>query len=304
MVFFKRIFLFLAINILIITTISIIIALLGLGPHLTENGLDYLTLMLFCLIWGMGGALISLFLSKFLAKTMMGVKIIEPHTEDPEKKQLYTIIEELSRKASLKKIPQIGIYPSHEVNAFATGYSQSHALVAVSEGLLKHLDKEETEAVLAHEISHLANGDMVTMTLLQGIVNAFVMFLARILAYAIAAFSRDGKKRFSYGTYYILTFLFQTVFMVLGSLVLAAFSRRREYRADEGGAFLSGKEKMVNALKALRITSKIKDQYTEKKAFHSFKISSPQQPGLLIRLFSTHPTLEDRIQRLQTGKFL
>ena len=302
MAFAKRIVLFLAINFLIITTLSIIIAVFDLGPQLSKHGLNYVTLMVFCLIWGMGGAFISLLFSKSMAKWMMGVKIIDPKTDDVEKRKLCSIIEELAHKAALKKVPEIGIYPSHEVNAFATGYSQRHALVAVSEGLLKHLDKESVTAVLSHEVSHLSNGDMVTMTLIQGIVNAFVMFLARILAYAVSSFGR-GRQKFSYTTYYICVFVFQMVFMLLGSLVLAAFSRRREYSADKGGAMLVGKEKMIDALKALRVTSEIKDAYSDKAAFQAFKISAPRKKGFL-HLFATHPPLEDRIEKLQNATYL
>ncbi len=303
MAFVKRIVLFLAINFLIITTLSIIIAVFNLGPQLSKHGLNYITLMVFCLIWGMGGAFISLLLSKSMAKWMMGVKIIDPNTTDVEKRKLCSIIEELAHKAALKKVPEIGIYPSNEVNAFATGYSQRHALVAVSEGLLNHLDKESVTAVLSHEVSHLANGDMVTMTLLQGIVNAFVMFLARILAYAVSSLGRGRQQRFSYTTYYICVFLFQMVFMLLGSLVLAAFSRKREYSADKGGAMLVGKEKMIDALKALRVTSEIKDSYSDQAAFQAFKISSPRKKGF-IHLFATHPPLEDRIEKLQNASYL
>lgn len=302
MVFFKRIALFLAINFLIITTLSIIIALFNLGPHLSKNGLDYVSLMIFCLIWGMGGAFISLLLSKSMAKWMMGVKIIDPKTTDTEKRNLSAVIAELSQRANLKKTPEIGIYPSHEVNAFATGYSQNHAMVAVSEGLLQRLEQNEVKAVLSHEISHLANGDMVTMTLLQGIVNAFVMFLARIVAYTVASLGR-GKQRFSLTTYYVCVFIFQTVFMLLGSLVIAAFSRKREYRADMGGAMLVGKEKMIDALKALRVTSEIKDAYSDKAAFQAFKISTSRKKGFF-HLFATHPPLEDRIEKLQNAPYL
>lgn len=302
MLFLKRISLFILINFLIIATISIIVSIFNLGPHLAKNGIDYVSLLVFCLIWGMGGALISLALSKSMAKWMMGVKIIDPDTSDIDKQRLLFTIQELAQKANLKKTPEIGIYPSHEVNAFATGPSKNNALVAVSEGLLKHLDKEEVNAVLAHEISHLANGDMVTMTLLQGVTNAFVMFLARILAHAAASFGRD-KKHFSYTSYHLFVFLFQTVFMILGSLVIAAFSRKREYKADMGGALLAGKDKMINALKALRVTSEIKDAYTEKAAFQSFKISSPVKKSFL-HLFATHPSLKERIEKLQNASYL
>jgi heat shock protein HtpX len=185
------------------------------------------------------------------------------------------------------------------VNAFATGMTKNHALVAVSSGLLQKMSTNEIKGVLGHEMAHIANGDMVTMTLLQGVINAFVMFLARVLAYVLSSVGRGEKNNSpSYGMYYVFVFLFEMVFMLLGSMVIAAYSRFREFRADEGGAKLAGKDKMIDALSALRVMQEIHDPVKEQAAFQAFKISTPKKGGFL-RLFSTHPPLEERIERLR-----
>ena len=172
-------FRFLAVNLLILVTLSVTLRLLNVQPYLTAKGLDYQALMMFCLVWGMGGAFISLGLSRIMAKWMMGVQVIDPRTGEPELARLVQTVHRLAQAANLPKMPEVGYYPSPEVNAFATGPTKSRALVAVSTGLLEALDREQLEGVLGHEIAHIANGDMVSMTLLQGIINAFVMFLAR-----------------------------------------------------------------------------------------------------------------------------
>jgi heat shock protein HtpX len=196
-------------------------------------------------------------------------------------------------------MPEVGIYNSPEVNAFATGPSRRRSLVAVSSGLLGRMSQDELEGVLGHEISHVANGDMVTMTLIQGVVNAFVMFLARVLAYVFSGLgNRDKSSSGSYMMFNILVFVFQIVFMILGSLVVAAYSRFREFRADKGGASLAGREKMISALQALQKLQEIRDQKAEKPAFQSMKISHQERNGL-VALFATHPSLELRIQRLK-----
>jgi heat shock protein HtpX len=301
MAFAKRIFLFLAVNILVVVTLSFILNLLGIRPYLTAYGLDLRSLMIFCLIWGMGGAFISLSLSRIMAKWMMGVQIIDPNTKDAEEQRLLSIIRTLAEEAGLPAMPQVGIYNSPEFNAFATGPTKRRSLVAVSSGLLSRMPQKELEGVLAHEISHIANGDMVTMTLLQGVVNAFVMFLARVLAYVFSGLgkSRDNSSSGSYVTYMLLVFAFEIVFMILGSLVVAAYSRRREYRADSGGARLSGKEKMIAALEFLKKGQPIEDKRVQKPAFDSMKISSSKKSGLL-SLFSTHPPLDTRIEKLRS----
>ena len=241
MTFAKRIFLFLALNFVVVLTISTVLSLLNIRPYFQAYGLDYSSLMAFCLIWGMGGALISLALSRKIAKWMMGVKVISPNTMNPEERMLLNLIGRLARSANLPSAPEVGVYSSNEANAFATGPSRKRSLVAVSTGLLARMKGQELEGVLAHEISHIASGDMVTMTLLQGVVNAFVMFLARVLAYAISGMgrSRDNSSNNSYMSYRIFVYLFEVVFMILGSLVIAAYSRFREFRADAGGDLLA-----------------------------------------------------------------
>jgi len=295
----KRIFLFLALNFLVILMITIVLDLLNVKPFLSSYGIDMKSLMIFCLVWGMGGALISLALSRVMAKWMMGVQIVDPNSRDPELSHLVDTIRKLSKRSGLP-IPQIGVYRSNEVNAFATGPTSSRALVAVSTGLLQRMKENEIEGVLGHEITHIANGDMVTMTLLQGVVNAFVMFLARVLAYAVSGFGRNRQSGSggSYMSYMLFVYLFEVVFMILGSLVVAAYSRFREFRADEGGARLAGRDSMISALQSLRALQEIKDVRTENPAMAAFKISHPSRKGL-IRFFSSHPPLEERIARLQ-----
>ena len=299
--FFKRIFLFLVINILVITTISIVLSIFNVQPFINQYGISYRDLLIFCFIWGMGGALISLALSRKMAKWMMGVKIIDPKTREKRQKELYDLVAKLARKAGLPDVPEVGIYKSAEVNAFATGPTKRRSLVAVSSGLLDHMDEGQVEAILGHEISHVANGDMVTMTLLQGVVNAFVMFLARVLALALSGFGRGRNRRGSMGSFYLFTIIFQILFMILGSLVVFWYSRKREFKADEGGAHLASKEKMIHALEGLKKYVKKKVPTAQKDALQTFKISQPTKSGF-IRFFSSHPPLDERIAALKQTK--
>ncbi len=305
MAWMKRIFLFMAVNFLVVLTLSTILHVLGIRPYLTAAGIDYGNLMGFCLVWGMGGALISLAMSRMMAKWMMGVQVIDPNTRDPELQRLVQTVHHLARAAHLPAMPEVGIYDSPEVNAFATGPTRSRALVAVSSGLLGRMREGEIEGVLGHEISHVANGDMVTMTLLQGIVNAFAMFLSRAIAFAIAQSVRGDReergREMSPFVAYLIQMALEMVFMILGSIVIAAFSRYREYRADAGGAKLAGRENMIQALEALRRTfEQVETAGSQPQAFQSMKISN--RPGGLMALFSSHPALEDRIARLQAGR--
>lgn len=294
----KRILLFLVLNFLVVLMISIILNIFNVRPYIQAYGLDYESLLIFCFIWGMGGAFISLALSRVMAKWMMGVKVIDPNTPEREEKQLLETVHRLSLKAGLTVMPQVGLYRSNEVNAFATGPTKSKSLIAVSTGLLSRMGQKELEGVIGHEISHVANGDMVTMTLLQGVVNAFVMFLARVLAYAVSGLGRNRQESSGISMSYIMfVYLFEVVFMILGSLVVASYSRFREYRADAGGARLAGKEAMISSLKTLRVLQEIKDP-KENPAMAAFKISHRGRKGLL-SLFATHPPLEARIERLQ-----
>src|SRR3989338_8642313 len=236
---FKRVFLFIATN------------LLGLHSYLTAYGINYTQLAIFCAIWGTTGAFISLLMSKFMAKMAMGVVIIDPKHANQDERFLIDIVYSLARRNGLKNMPEVGIYNSPEVNAFATGPSKNNSLVAVSKGLLMTMNRDEIEAVLGHEISHVKNGDMVTMTLVQGIVNSFALFLSRIVAYALSVAMSRGEERsgeFSYMTYSLLTIVFDIVFTLLGTILVAAYSRYREYRADFGGAKLVCRDKMIAAL--------------------------------------------------------
>lgn len=277
-------------------TISVVMNLLGVRPYLTAHGLDLKALLIFCLLWGMGGAFISLLLSKKIAKWMLGVQLIGKDATDPTLQDIYSLVEGLSQKAGLSATPEVGVFQSPDPNAFATGPSEKRSLVAVSTGLLHQMSRDEIEAILGHEISHIKNGDMVTMTLIQGVVNAFVMFLARIIAYVISGVSRD--RRGSYLSYYLFTFLFEFVFMILGSMIVARFSRFREFRADKGGANLAGTEKMISALESLQKTYDIQDTRALKPAMAALMIRSRRRKGPL-SLFSTHPPLEKRIARLR-----
>ncbi len=296
----KRVILFLLVNFLVVITISFILSIFHVQPFLSQHGINYQSLMIFCFIWGMGGAFISLLLSKVMAKWLMGVQIIDPNTNDPGLRQLLDIVYNLAQKARLSDMPEVGIYQSPELNAFATGATKRSSLVAVSSGLLQRMNRDELEGVLGHEIAHIANGDMVTMTLLQGVINAFVMFLARVLAYVVSGMrDRSESGLASTGFYYILVFVFEIVFMILGSIVIAFYSRFREFRADKGGAELAGREKMINALKALQRNIEVKDERTEQPAFQAFKISNTK--GVL-NLFATHPPLAERIERLQNSR--
>lgn len=293
----RRVFLFILTNLLVLATISLVLNILGIRYWIEASGINLEALLIFCLIWGMGGSFISLFLSKWMAKMAMGVHVINPRRATGAEAYLVETVYRLARQAGLKKMPEVGIYDSPEVNAFATGPTRNNSLVAVSTGLLQHMDSDEVEGVLGHEVAHIANGDMVTMTLLQGVVNAFVMFLSRVLAYVISMGMRSDDEEgagFPYLIHGVLVMVFDILFTILGSLVVAWFSRYREYRADAGGAKLAGRSKMIAALERLKAYVERVDNHAP--SFASMKISNKQ--GLLA-LFSTHPPLEKRIQRLK-----
>ena len=300
----KRVFLLVAVNILVMATITLVLGLLRVGNYFPQGGLAGLAV--FCLVWGFGGAFISLGLSRLMAKWMMGVKVIPPNTNDPALQELVETVHTLARSAGLPKLPEVGIYESNDVNAFATGPSKSRALVAVSTGLLQRMGSREVAGVLGHEVTHIANGDMVTMTLIQGIINAFVMFLARVLAFIVsqAMRSRDDRDSGGGGLQFLLVIVFQIVLSILGLLVVNWFSRWREFRADAGGARLAGREDMINALRALRRLHDPEVAAAEAQhaqAFQSLKISG-QASGWLA-LFATHPPIQQRIARLEQGAF-
>jgi len=253
------------------------------------------------LLWGFAGAFISLLLSRIMAKWMMGVRVIDPATRDPQLADLVRTVHRLSQKASLTVMPEVGIYDSPELNAFATGPTRSRSLVAVSSGLLRRMTKEQIEGVLAHEIAHVSNGDMVTMTLLQGVINAFVMFLARILAFGVARLfsKKDDSEEVSPFVYQGTVIVLEICFMILGSLIVAAFSRYREFRADKGGAELAGKTSMIDALTALKANVGLVDESQQQQAVQALKISGN---GGFMKLFASHPPLDERIKRLQAAR--
>lgn len=294
---FKRIGLFLLTNLAVIVTVSIVLNLLGIGQYRTVGGLDMKALLAFCAVWGFVGSFISLGMSKFMAKRFMGVQIVEANGQYSG---LVNLVHRLAKQANLPKMPEVGVYNSPEVNAFATGPSKKNSLVAVSTGLLQSMESDEVEGVLAHEVSHIANGDMVTMTLLQGVINTFVMFFARIAAFAVENLLRgdDEEGQGLGGIAYMFTvFAFEIVFGILGSVVVAFFSRHREFRADAGAARLAGREKMIAALQRLQNQS-----YFDKRgeALSTFKINNKR--GGFAALFSSHPSLDDRIKALQYAR--
>jgi heat shock protein HtpX len=290
----KRILLFVATNLAIVLTISTVLSLLGIGGYrLPGGGLDYGALMVFCLIWGMAGALISLAMSRFIAKRVMGVQLVNGRTGQEEVDWLYATVRQLTERAALP-MPEVGVYDSPEVNAFATGPSKKRSLVAVSTGLLRSMRRDEVEGVLAHEVSHIANGDMVTMTLIQGVVNAFVMFFSRIIA-NIARNAVDERSSYLVG--FITTIVFDILFGFVGLMVVAWFSRAREFRADAGSATLAGRGKMIAALERLRQKTDMVD--TSAPSLATMKIAGARSAMML---FSTHPPLEARIAALQNAR--
>lgn len=288
---FKRIGLFLVTNILIMTTISIVTSLLGVNHYLTAQGINLPALLAFCLIYGMGASFISLALSKTIAKWTMGVKIIDMNGPYQD---LYLTVKRICTAAKIP-MPEVGIYESNEINAFATGPTKKRSLVAVSTGLLNRMSREEVEGVLAHEITHISNGDMVTMTLIVGLVNAFSMFLSRIIAFAV---SRLADEKMEYIVRIVVTIVLDIVFSILGSIVVSYFSRIREFKADKGSAKLVGREKMIAALESLKRGMNIPED-ERGPALASMKISSKKK----ISLFASHPSLDDRIEALRKGNF-
>lgn len=290
MSWFKRISLFLLTNILVMITISVIINILGVKPYINAYGLNLEALLVFCLIWGMAGAFISLLLSKQMAKWFMGVQIIDQRSPG-QYGDLLNRVRGLSQAAGVP-MPEVGIYDSEEVNAFATGPTRNRSLIAVSTGLLRRLNRNETDGVLGHEIAHIANGDMVTMTLIQGVVNAFAMFLARIFGYFAGKMVDEKMENL---VRFISTIVFDILFSILGSILVAYFSRWREFKADAGGARYTGRGNMIAALEKLKMTYEIGIDDSA-PAFSSMKISGSKS---WLSLFSTHPPLEVRIEALK-----
>ena len=296
----KRVLLFVATNIAILLTVSIIMAVLSAtGLVDTRGGFSQGALMVYCLVWGMGASLVSLALSRKIAKWSLGVKLVDGQTGNADLDWLHNTVGHLSRQANLP-MPEVGFYESPEVNAFATGPSKSRSLVAVSTGLLQKMGRSEVEAVLGHEISHVANGDMVTMTLIQGVVNAFVLYLSHIVA-GIARSVLSGRDSDRGPNFlaviagHIVFIAAQIAFGMLGSLITGWYSRQREFRADAGGAQLAGRQNMIGALRRLMTTQQLVD--TSNQQLATLKIAGGAKTFMM--LFSTHPPLETRISALE-----
>ena len=297
----NRILLFIITNLLIIITLNIVLSALGIKPYLNEYGINFQSLAIFSFVWGLGGAFISLMLSKKIAIWFMGVKIIKKKEETPKLRWLKSEIYTFSKKAKLKYMPDLGIYKSKEVNAFATGPSRNNSLVAFSSGLLESMDERAIKGVIAHEIAHIASDDMVTMTLLQGVMNSFVIFFSRILAYfASMFFSKDDEgSNPSFMMQFIFTILFDIILGILASIVVLWFSRFREYKADRKGAIYAGKDNMIYALSSLKQYVGQVETKKNNAMIANLKISGKRS---WMSMFSSHPELDQRIAALKNQK--
>ncbi len=288
----KRIGLFLLTNLLVILTVTIVLSILQNIFGVQIKGITGLAIM--CGVFGMAGAFISLAISRWMAKSVYKIYVIEANDQNFQYREIYNMVAKLARQAKLPAVPEVGIYQSAEPNAFATGPTKSKSIVAFSTGLLSSMSRQEVEAVAGHEITHIANGDMVTMTLLTGIANALVMFLSRIIASIIdnALRGDDDEGGLGFFAYIMVVMFLETFFMLLASIPIAAFSRYREYKADAGSAKLTSPREMADALKSL---ARVAGLPTQKDSFAIAKISSSRK----VSIFSTHPSLEDRIARLE-----
>ena len=292
-----RILLFLATNVAILVVISVVFQLLGLEGILAENGsdLNLEALLVMSAIIGFSGSIISLLLSKFMAKRGMGVQLIDPQApQNDTERWLIATVQQQAQRAQIG-MPEVGVFNSPDPNAFATGANKNNALVAVSTGLLSSMSKGEVEAVLAHEVSHVANGDMVTMALIQGVVNTFVVFLSRIIGFFVDRVILKNERGLGIG-YFVSSIIAQIVLGILATTIVMWFSRQREYRADAGGAELAGRGNMVGALQSLQRNA---GQVALPEQMAALGIHGDK--GGLKELFRSHPRLEDRIARLQSS---
>lgn len=276
-------------NLLVLVTISIMMSLLGVRGYMDANGINYQALLVWCFIWGMAGSFVSLQLSRWSAKKMMGIQLIDPQSPG-QFSWLTQKVEQCSKAANLPKLPEIGIYESPEINAFATGPSKSRSLVAFSTGIINSMNKDELEGVIAHEIAHIQNGDMVTMTLIQGVMNAFVLFFSRIISFAVANLFDENKRAI---IRFVSTIIFDILLSILAHLVVNFFSRKREYRADAGASALVGREKMIAALEHLKRRF---EPMEDVKSLATMKIA-----GAGDSFWSTHPSLDNRIGALKNS---
>jgi len=290
----KRIFMFILTNVAVLLLVTIVAHLLGVDTYLTAHGQNPEGLLVWAALFGFGGAFVSLAMSKMQAKMFMGVQVINPQSADATSQWLLSVIDHHARKVGVR-MPEVGIFTSPEPNAFATGMSRNSALVAVSTGLLERMNRQEIVAVLGHEMTHVANGDMVTLALIQGVVNTFVLFLSRVVGQIIdrAVFrSDDGRGFASYLIFYVL----QIAFGILATPIVMWFSRQREFRADRGGAQLAGTSEMIAALEEL----KREHEPLPAQQFAAFGIAGGDSGGGLSRLFMSHPPLDERIAALRT----
>ena len=288
---FKRIALFLATNLAVLALLSVVMAVFGVNPQ------SFVGLLVMAAVFGFGGSIISLLMSKWMAKRTTGAHVIDQPRNDTER-WLFTTVQRQAQAAGIG-MPEVAIYDAPEINAFATGANRNKALVAVSTGLLRAMDRDEAEAVLGHEVTHVANGDMVTMALLQGVLNTFVIVLSRVLGRIIDSYIGGNREGGSVGFgYYIIVFVLDMVFGLFASMIAMWFSRHREFRADAGGATLAGRDKMVAALERLSLTY---GQNTLPKQVAAFGISGGVGHGLR-RLMMTHPPLEERIDALRNSQ--
>ncbi|MEL0162368.1 MAG: protease HtpX [Halieaceae bacterium] len=289
-----RILLFLATNIAVLVLVSIVFNLLGLQGILSANGVDLnlSSLLVFCALFGFFGSFVSLLLSKFMAKRGTGTDIIET-PRNREEQWLLDTVKSLSEEAGIG-MPELGVFPSDSANAFATGWNRNDALVAVSTGLMRRFEEREVRAVLAHEIGHVANGDMITLTLIQGVVNTFVMFFARIIGHTVDRVVFKTERGYGFG-YYIVTIIAEIILGILASMIVMWFSRYREYRADAAGAQLAGSSNMIAALQRLKVEQGLPDDLPGELT--AFGIRAGGRSGLAA-LFSSHPSLDDRILAL------
>ena len=289
-----RILLFLATNIAVLVLVSIVFNLLGLQGILSANGVDLnlSSLLVFCALFGFFGSFVSLLLSKFMAKRGTGTYIIET-PRNREEQWLLDTVKSLSEEAGIG-MPEVGVFPSDAANAFATGWNRNDALVAVSTGLMRRFEEREVRAVLAHEIGHVANGDMITLTLIQGVVNTFVMFFARIIGHTVDRVVFKTERGYGFG-YYIVTIIAEIILGILASMIVMWFSRHREYRADAAGARLAGSGNMIAALQRLKVEQGLPDDLPGELT--AFGIRAGGRSGLAA-LFSSHPSLDDRILAL------
>lgn len=288
----KRVLLFIGTNIAVILVLSIVVKLLGVDRFLYANGINYMSLLIFAGLFGFGGSFISLAISKWMAKWSTGAQVIMQPRSDTEIWLMNTVQKQASQAGI--GMPDVAVFESDSPNAFATGMNKNNALVAVSTGLLHSMKRDEVEAVLGHEISHVANGDMITLSLIQGVVNTFVIFISRVVGYFVdrVILKNDGGHGLGF---FITTIVAQIVFGILASVIVMWFSRKREYVADAGGANLAGAGSMIAALESLQRSAHepLPDQ------MRAFGISGkPSKHGLQL-LFMTHPPLEDRIEALK-----